>query len=328
MSNKNRAREQIRAPETNIQVLHRLLHRGGHVIVAGGTIKDLPQRYLEHPQVLVWDDNDQEFAHKTIPTNTRGIVYNRWISHSNAHRLRDAAKQLGIPVFPLLRRREVLEILDSITSAEVTPMPDAPDPIITATPTPIDTIEETLPERRGHGFTSGYDESVDVIPPVELEPIDERTNEVVMRKVRRGEMFKEILPKHYVVGEMPEAAVARLQPILKSEYQIQMTKIALKQALWKYKHDHLKQHVQRVKKEAKVREKKKGTWGGARVKKVTETPSPTIVSDALNDFVEGERLLRDARAAIDLFLDYLPKLRKHQADLTSRQAKIRELLGD
>jgi hypothetical protein len=301
MSRNGGTTQRVKPPETNIEVLLRLLRKGGHIIVAGGETKDLPARYREHPQVIVWDDNDQDFAHKKVPTNTRGIVYNRWISHSNAQRLRLAANQLSIPVFPLLRKREVLEVLDTITNIEVTAdVPDAPmveAPRVTA---PVEEI--SLP-----------DVPEDTSPAILM-------NEDIMRKVRRGEMSGEILPKEDTnPNETPGQAAKRLHPIIKKKYNIQILETALAQAIRVYR-IRVSATPSRTKDASKKTTVAKG--------KIKDKETIKVKVDDFADFAEGEKLLRDARAAIDLFLDYLPKLRKRQAELTSRQEKIRELLGE
>lgn len=239
-------------------------------------MKDLPQRYHEHPQILIWDDNDSGFAHKQVPTNTRGIVYNRWISHQNAKRLRLAAEQLRIPVFPLLRKREVMEVLDTITREEVSAPEQAEVPVFETIPLP-EIEEETMPALL--------------------------TNEDMMRKAKRGEMTKIILPKIAIGLPSVAAEADKLMPILKKEYHINMTRAALVQAITKYR-------ASDASGERKVQ---------AKIDKVVNKISP-------DEFAEGERLLKDARAAIDLFLNFLPALRKQSKELQEKQEKIRRLL--
>ncbi len=63
-----------------------------------------------------------------------------------------------------------------------------------------------------------------------------------------------------------------------------------------------------------------------RLESAAPTPPP-VVAPVTDDFAEAEKLLTDARAAIDLLLDFIPKLRNEMEILRKKQQKIRELLG-
>ncbi len=100
--------------ETTPQMLARLVHAGGKVLVVGGGTENLPTKYTNHPQLLFWDDNVQGHEHKEVPANVRVIMWTRWISHSTAGRLNEAVIRRRLLKFPLLRTGELKALLAEI----------------------------------------------------------------------------------------------------------------------------------------------------------------------------------------------------------------------
>lgn len=262
--------------ETKSETVVRLMKAGGYLLIAGGSTDDLPDKIRSHPQIKLWDDNKQDFLHKSVPTNTRAILTNKWISHQNMGRLRFAAERLRIPIFPMLTTREIKELLDEFIHFEPVPTQSAG--------------ELELPEP----------EPVPTTPAILMK-------EDLMRAPKQGEI-QEIIKKHGLTeGISNKANAERLLPFVR-EANIKQTIAALEQ---------------------KIAVMKRGGYKGARtatVKKMSE-PEPTAKLSASDDFTEAERLLREARTAIDLFLDFLPKVRKEVVELRKKQAKLKELLG-
>lgn len=260
--------------ESKTDAVIRLMKSGGHLLVAGGGVKNLPDKIRCHPQIILWDDNEQGLEHKQVPSNTRAILYNRWLSHALAGRLRYAAGQLKIPVFPMLKTAEIKNLLAEFVQDDPAPageseMIDIPDT----------TVEE--------------------VKPFLME-------EDVVQKPKQGQL-KEFVAKH-VKGDLTvrgtiRAEAVRLFPLLK-EAGIKSTLDSVAQAIKKHK-DGLKDIP-------------KG-------RSVTTTAAVVPMTD---DFAEAEKLLKDARAAIDLFLDFVPKLRREVMSLRKMQAKMKDLLGD
>lgn len=107
----------------NPQLVASLLKQGGRVLIVGGEMKDLPRAYHEHPQIIVWDDNQNHISTKEIPTNVKVIIYNRWVSHGTAKKLSDAARNLHAIKFPMLRSREIKELMAEVIQAEPVEIP-------------------------------------------------------------------------------------------------------------------------------------------------------------------------------------------------------------
>lgn len=108
--------------ETISEMIKRLASQGGKVLVAGGqTKKDLDYKIKEHPQVIIWDDDVQDFIRKVVPANTRIILTNRLISHEKLRHLRDEANKLKIPVVMALRNIEIIGYISGLIPNEEAP---------------------------------------------------------------------------------------------------------------------------------------------------------------------------------------------------------------
>lgn len=104
--------------ESDPQLLARLIKHGGRILVVGGEMSNLPPTFRDHPAILIWDDDKQGFQSKEVPSNTKAILYNRWVSHATAARLSDAARKTGAIKFPMLRTREIKTLLSEIVNEE------------------------------------------------------------------------------------------------------------------------------------------------------------------------------------------------------------------
>lgn len=126
---------------TTPETIAKILANGGRALIVGGEMKDLPRVYHDHPQLLVWDDNQQNLLGRMIPSNVKVIIYNRWVSHATAKLLSDAAKSLHALKFPMLRSREVKELLSCV-------VPPTSDVVIEEPPTtiPLDQTSQIDPE--------------------------------------------------------------------------------------------------------------------------------------------------------------------------------------
>jgi len=108
----------------NPELIATILKRGGRVLIVGGETKDLPRPYQEHAQILIWDDDKINILNREIPSNVKVIMWNRWISHSTVARLNNAAKQLHAIKFPMLRSREIKELLSEVVQTDALDVPD------------------------------------------------------------------------------------------------------------------------------------------------------------------------------------------------------------
>jgi len=113
----------------NPELVAHLLKKGGKVLIAGGEMKDLPREYQEHPQIIIWDDNQKNNIRREVPSNVKVIIYNRWVSHATAKQLSNAAVSLHAIKFPMLRSREIKELMAEVVQTEP---PDVPEEVIEA----------------------------------------------------------------------------------------------------------------------------------------------------------------------------------------------------
>lgn len=143
---------------TNPELVAHLIKQGGRVLVVGGETADLPRAYQEHAQILIWDDDRINILNREIPSNTKVIIWSRWISHTMVARLNIAAKQLHAIKFPMLRPREIKLLLSEIIQSEPAD----------AEVLPMETLEKEIEN---------------IIPQQEQEEVKETT---VMAKTKMG----------------------------------------------------------------------------------------------------------------------------------------------
>jgi hypothetical protein len=277
--------------ESNTEVVIRLMKQGGYILVAGGGVSELPERFRSHPQIILWDDNKQNNGQKTVPSNTRAIVYNRWVSHALAGRLRNAAAQLKIPTFAMLKTREIKEFLSEIVH----------EPIV-----PTEVVEEIkLVDEAPAVETKGY---------LTADELADKEGE--MRKPKRGEMGGILAEEDNDATETPASAVRRLHPIVKKKYGITMTMMALEQAI-RYN------RIKRGQPATPNPKSKPVDKGQPEATSAVEKPIKAVMTD---DFSEAERMLRDARSALDLMIEFIPKLRKQLNEQKKTHEKLKALL--
>lgn len=270
-------RKPTNSPETKADVLARLLTRGGYLLIAGGEMSNLPDKVRSHPQIIIWDDNDQDWQHKTVPSNVRGIIFNSWISHPKVAILRRAAASLNVPIFPFLKTREIKELVSETLQLQE-PVPTVPEaPIELPPPQP----EEATPDA-----------------PAFLTPED------TMRKPTRGTLLRFVQDNFHQPDNLKKGWIAdegRRLFVLAKKAGIKTTEGSVIQVVSKLSRD-----------------------SKTSTRRTTTTTAPPVRTD---DFAEAEKMLRDAKAAIELLIDFIPKLRKEVAEHRKRQEKLRELLG-
>lgn len=136
------------------------------------------------------------------------------------------------------------------------------------------------------------------------------TGDEIMRKAKKGEV-SEILSKEFDPQyKKMKDEVRRLLPIINKKYGIKQTEGSLEQAIYKYKAG-VTDYVKKGRANKVVME--------------TSVKSSTTTSD---DFGEAEKMLQDAKAAIELLLGFIPKLRKEVEIHRRKMNKLRELIGE
>lgn len=274
-------------PETTPQVIARLLKQGGIVLIVGGGVSKLPLEYHEHPQIRLWDDNAQGI-NRDVPSNTRAIIFNRWVSHPTAGRLRRAAIALHIPVFPLLRTRELKDLCMELMH-EVPPT----EPILALSTPSVDTIGTPTVEN--------------VEAPVETP---ELATEETMRKPVRGEIAAFVREHADFKTDSFADEARRLLKLLKTK-GIKSTFGSLAQCV-----------------RVEAQKAKRGGEAVVTPKKVKDKKQPTVSVTSLDfDLDEAVKLLENAKTAIDLLVEFVPKLQQEVQRQRDRMKMLREMLG-
>ena len=293
--------ESLAMPEKTSQVIERLLKQGGYVLAVGGGLSHLPEPFHQNPQILIWDDEGGA-PRQEVPQNTRAIIYNSWISHPTAGKLREAAKRLGIPLFPMLKTRAIKTLLAelcnvpaSLAKTNGTPAPN--DQPLSPPPVPIT-------------------EAAGVLMKEDLV-----TTPTTATKPRHGSL-RAFVEAHGDPRKPRIEEARRLYPLALAA-GIQTTEGSLAQGLTVYA------------KSLNLAPLKKG---GTRQRRTTgrreeDAPPPSLSAatttgrDLVDDLAEMERLLSDAQAAITLLAEFAPKLsaevKKHRAQMQ----KLREMLA-
>jgi len=137
------------------QLVAGLLKTGGKLLIVGGGMAELPDPIANHPQILIWDDHDDAIGRREVPTNVKVIMYNRWVSHATARKLGVAANSLRAIKFPMLKTREIKELLSEFLQTDAIEAPKqelereteafiASTPIVTEEKPSESAIEETV----------------------------------------------------------------------------------------------------------------------------------------------------------------------------------------
>jgi hypothetical protein len=137
------------------------------------------------------------------------------------------------------------------------------------------------------------------------------TEEIAMRPPKRGEV-PEFLMAELAVSALVSDEARRLLPILKKK-GITLTSKALEQ------------HIRKVRDVKSASPARKTDAKRPVATKKTGSKLPTGVID---EFAEAERLLQDARVALDLALAVIPKLREQMTRVQERQERLRAALVD
>ena len=283
--------------ETKVELVKRLLSNGGLILVAGGKFDNLDNKIREHPQILLWEDDRQDYLRKEVPANTRAILFNRFLSHSKSNKLMRAAKDLRIPFFPALSsgevRKTVLDIMESMNGT----VPAATSNAVTS----------KEPWNNSPRYIPPEGPAPSVVEIVEV-PVLVEEGELPLRGAKKGE-HTTILADELRDDENHLEAAKRLIPIYKNKYGIKITQTGLQQAIVRFRSGH-----KPISKKVKSIEKSE-----VEVKDVTQS---------VDELETAEKLLREARASIDLFLELIPRIRKENAKLKKQREKLKSLFLD
>jgi len=276
------------------------MRNGGRILIAGGeTSKDLPKQITEHPQIIIWDDNQQGLDQKIIPTNVRIIMYNRLISHATAKRLSNAAADLHAIKFPMLRNREIKELLYTFVQADATVAPEQVEPI----------VEQIIKEEVA--IESANLEKVEEIMPAKKE----------RGWLRKFAMRNINLNLDYTIKGTVVKEAARLFDIAKKD-GVKTTLASMNQAIYV------------IVKEVRDNKSKSDNTNKGMFKtlhgegqSLSSHVKPTKAKSAsVDDFTELEKLIQDAIVAMKLVQEHLPKVRKETERLRGLREKFLKLL--
>lgn len=295
-------------PETKAELMLRIAKNGGNILIVGGGLgKNLGPTCREHPQIQIWDDQIESIKHKVPSANTHAIIYNSRISHPTVHTLRTFAKKRSVTLFPMMSVREIRDAIDLL----INPVPndqemsDISQPVTNGAQPITDGVQpineqvveqESVTKRPSPGVVSGfifahYDKSIDY--------------SVMGSKIKEAKRLLKLMNDEGIPST--QASVANLL----GQILISM--------------DQKPEIAQTVVEEPKPPQKTEKTQ---KVKQPTPAKlEPKTVTNG-DDFIEAEKMLTDARAAIDLLLDFIPKLRKEVELRRKTEQKILEFLGE
>lgn len=280
------------------ELIARLLKDGGRLLLVGGNVEALPDAYKNHPQLILWDDDRQSNEHKEVPSNVRIIMWNRWVSHSMVARLNEAARQLRAIKFPMLRTREIKELLAEVIQA---------DPLETPAEEVAKIVEEEVQTEEREELAS--------VPPVNPEPV-QGVDMARKKSTRKPAPLQEFIAKHLdinkdysVKGSIKKEADRLFAIAEKERFKTTIGSMTNAVALV-------------------IRAMGKKSPGAAAPRKTSVSTRPATSSKVPDDFEELENLIQDAIIAMKLVQEHLPKVRKETERLRGLHAKVRALFGD
>jgi len=281
---------------TSPELIAHIMKGGGRILVVGGETKDLPRQYHEHAQILIWDDNQQNLLNKEVPSNVKVILFSRWISHTMAARLHKAAKQLNALKFPMLRPREIKELL-----AEVAQTPEPPSAA------PIEVIEQHIEQIN----STNAPEFPDYVSEPEVK-------DTTMAKQDLGSVTKFVARNVNINQDYTQKGSIRREGL-------RLYLLAEKEGIKTTEGSILNATSLAIRNVGKTTSRKPGQ--SRKAKTTREEPTTTTTkSSTTDDFEELEKLIVDAIAAMKLVQEHLPKVRKETEKLRGLKAKFMKLL--
>lgn len=150
---------------TTPEVLYNIVRNGNKILVVGGGFAKLQ---LDHPKILVWDDEVTGFDTKQIPITVKAILWGRNISHETTNKLNMEIRRLHALKFPMLRPNEVRNLLSLVV--------DKPAPVVNEV---VEVVTEPV-----------------VTEPITQEPLTEQVEDTTMAKNAGRNELKNFLIKN------------------------------------------------------------------------------------------------------------------------------------
>lgn len=270
--------------------------------MVGGGVSDLPDRYKNHPAILLWDDNQQAWMNKEVPANIRAVLYNRWISHSGVSRLNNEIDARRLIKFPMLRTSEIKVLLSEIVPMTLPRVSEEPE----AAEVEVESREPrpTAPEGQG------------ILTKEEVEA------EMAATKQPKGALMG-FIAKHIKLGVdwsvkgSKATEGMRLFELAKKE-GLKTTKMSMLNAVGVFVRRQGGENRNQNKRVVAIREARS---------EVTDTVASRASSKGSDDFKELERLIDDAITAMKLVSEHLPNVRKETERLRGMREKMLKMLG-
>jgi hypothetical protein len=130
----------------------------GNVLIVGVNPRGFDESLRNHPRVIMWDSQNENWTTKDIPHNVRAVFATRWVSHAAYVNIIKEAKKKHITIFnPTgtgIIARQVKELLDL---RKAIPMTDTVTDTVTDSPVEtVETIEttetkENIVKQKTHG---------------------------------------------------------------------------------------------------------------------------------------------------------------------------------
>lgn len=318
-----------RASRTTSEVLAALLQQGGKILVVGGSaLAELPDRFLQYPRLLFWNDDKQGIEQKEVPQNTRAILVHRWMSHTVVWRMRNAAKQLHIPVLPNLRTREIKELLSGVMS-------DVPREAAAAHINDV-VVDRLVAAELVTGLTATFEREFpgrltedQTQPAARVDTPQQGAG--VMANAAKGTLKAFIAKNCKVDNDYTELGSLKREGV-------RLLDVARREG-FSTTEGSILQGVRMF-----LREYGRPTAGQQRRRAVRPRVAPAVtdrITEGLSirgvgrrepdreggDFTDFERLVDEAITALKLIKETLPQIKREVSDFRKQRAKLRELLA-
>jgi hypothetical protein len=96
-----------------------LLEDGGLILVVGTRTTNIADEWRQHPRVVCWDSTNATTARNDVPTNTRAIIYTRWVSHQLTDRLIKTARDRKLTLFPMSTTHQINDKIAEVLGVKV-----------------------------------------------------------------------------------------------------------------------------------------------------------------------------------------------------------------
>lgn len=71
----------------------------GMLVIVGAKPSNFDDKIRNHPQVVMWNSQEEHWSNKELPQNTKAVFFTRWVGHTEFGRIMSQARKRHITVF-------------------------------------------------------------------------------------------------------------------------------------------------------------------------------------------------------------------------------------